>query len=163
MKMLFVIRHAKSDQRFLGNDFDRPLNNRGHESAPLMANTLKEKNIKPDVLISSPALRAKTTAQYFAKTFNITEEDIVHKAALYHAQMNTFYETIAQTNDAYHIAFVFSHNPGITDFVNSLSDAKIDDMPTCAIFGVSFNIDSWQKIKPNIAAFHYFDYPKNHQ
>jgi phosphohistidine phosphatase len=163
MKMLFIIRHAKSDQRFLGNDFERPLHTRGHESAPLMANILKEKEIIPDVLISSPALRAKTTAEYFAKAFQIGETEIVYKSALYHAQMYTFYETIAQTDDAFNKAFVFSHNPGITDFVNSLSQAKIDDMPTCAVFGVHLNIDRWAQLAPNTGEFQFFDYPKNHQ
>ncbi len=161
--MLFVIRHAKSNQRFLGSDFERPLHAKGHESAPLMAGILKEKEIVPDVLISSPALRAKTTAEYFAKAYNISEKEILYKSSLYHAQMYTFYEAIAETPDVYNKVFVFSHNPGITDFVNSLSQAKINDMPTCAIFGVLLNIDNWAQLAPNTGEFQFFDYPKNHQ
>ena len=161
MKILFVIRHAKSNQRFWGNDFERPLNERGTADAPLMAARLKEKNIKIDAWISSPAKRAKKTAEAFAGIFNIPAENIILISALYHASHEVYYEVIRSLPASLNTVVIFSHNPGITYFVNSLvSDVKIDNMPTCGIFAVSCKLVSWAEFSNSKKEFLYFDYPK---
>lgn len=160
MKSLFLIRHAKSNQQFLSNDFERPLNARGHADAPEMANRLITKNIVPDALISSPALRAKTTAIYFANAYNKTENDISFLSALYHADEFTLREIVAQLPNAADTIFIFCHNMGITYFANTLTNNTIDNMPTCGVFGVQANVNTWATFMHQKNKMLLFNYPK---
>lgn len=162
MKTIFIIRHAKSDQCFLGNDFERPLNERGRSDAPVMAKRLLNKNYKIDALVSSPAIRAKQTAEFFAEGLGSQKREITFISALYHAPAEVFFETIGGLPDSLQTVALFSHNPGITHFVNSLnSGARIDNMPTCGIFAVSADTDGWSGFNKAKKDFLFFDYPKN--
>lgn len=164
MKKLFIIRHAKSDQSFFGNDFERPLNDRGKTDAPEMAKRLLDKKLKPDALVASPAVRAITTAGFFAETLQIPHEEIVLISALYHPRSEVFYEVISNLSDELNTVAIFSHNPGITNFVNSLdTSVQTDNMPTCAIFAVSADITAWSGFRKAKKEILFFDYPKNNQ
>lgn len=161
MKKVFIIRHAKSDQSFFGNDFERPLNERGKFDAPIMAKRLLEKQGKIDAFVSSPAKRAKKTAELFAEIFDKSSDNIIPISALYHATVEVFYEVIATLPDNLHTVAIFSHNPGITYFVNSLNTkTQIDNMPTSAIFAVEINITQWLGFAKAKKEFLFFDYPK---
>mgnify|MGYP006778548137 CR=1 FL=1 len=161
MKKLFIIRHAKSDQSFFGNDFERPLNERGRSDAPLMAKRLLDKKYKIDALVSSPAVRAKKTAELFSETLKMPAEEIIFISALYHAPPEVFYEVVSGLPDELDTVAVFSHNPGISYFVNSLnSGIKVDNMPTCAVFVVSADITAWSGFNKAKKEFLFFDYPK---
>jgi len=162
MKSLLIIRHAKSswDQAIL-NDFDRPLNDRGKKNVVEMAKRLLRKKINIDLFISSPAKRAKKTAEGFVKEFNGNADDILFIPALYHASVQTFSEVIKNVDDKYNCIALFSHNPGITAFVNTLTEVKIDNMPTCGIFALSVDTDAWQAFDTEKKTFLFFDYPKS--
>ena len=161
MKKLFIIRHAKSDQSFFGNDFERPLNERGRADGPVMAKRLLDKKMKIDSLVSSPAIRARQTAELFAETLKIPQDDILFISALYHAPAEEFYEVIAGLPDSINSAAIFSHNPGITYFVNSLrTDIHVDNMPTCAIFAIESDIAEWTEFSKAGKRLLFFDYPK---
>ena len=161
MKHLFIIRHAKSDQSFFGNDFERPLNERGKSDAPVMAKRLSDRKLSVDYFVSSPAKRAKKTAELFAAELGKSEEDIVFISALYHAPQEVFYDVIQQLPDEANMVAIFSHNPGISYFVNSLiASVKIDDMPTCGVFAIKVNTDKWKDFKKASKEFLFFDYPK---
>jgi phosphohistidine phosphatase len=162
MKTLLLIRHAKSswDQPGL-SDFDRPLNERGKKDAPIMAKRVKEKGIEPDHLISSPAKRAKKTAKFFAEEFGLKKDDIKLVEALYGATQTEFLQAIKEIDDQYKSVALFSHNPGISDFASSLTNVRIDDMPTCAVFALQIEIDSWTEFMNAEKNFLFFDYPKN--
>ena len=161
MKKLFIVRHAKSDQSFFGNDFERPLNERGKNDAPVMAKRLFEKKIKIDALVSSPAVRAKKTAELFAETLKLPKDEIIFISALYHAAPEAFYEVIAAFPDNLHSVAIFSHNPGITYFVNSLNTTiQADNMPTCAVFAVEADIKHWAGFLKAEKELLFFDYPK---
>ena len=160
MKTVFVIRHAKSDQSFFGNDFERPLNERGKADAPAMAKRLLDKNIKIDALVSSAAVRAKNTAEAFATTLQIPFDEIIFVSALYHAPSEVFYDSIAALPDNLNTIALFSHNPGITYFVNSLTLTRIDNMPTCAVFAIEADIAKWKEFDKTKKDFLFFDYPK---
>lgn len=161
MKTLFIIRHAKSDQSFFGMDFDRPLNKRGEHDAPVMAKRLKDRQNEIDAFISSPAKRAKTTAEYFIAAYGGKASAIDLIQDLYHAPAETFYEVIAGIDNTISSAAIFAHNPGITYFVNSLnSGSAIDNMPTCGIFAVQAATDQWSHFTAAKKEFLFFDYPK---
>lgn len=162
MKNIFVIRHAKSDQSFFGNDFERPLNERGKADAPVMAKRLLNTKIKIDALVSSPAKRARKTAEAFAEGLNIPAKNIIYITELYHAPAEIFYRVISGLPDELDTVALFSHNPGITAFVNSLNtDVITDNMPTCAIYGVESDIEKWIDFAKAKKGVLLFDYPKN--
>ena len=161
MKSILLIRHAKSSWDFDVEDFDRPLNNRGSADAAEMAKRLIEKNIKIDAFISSPAKRALSTAGYFAKAYNEKDKNIITTSALYEPAPEVFYNEIDSLDDKLETVAFFSHNPGITDFVNQVSPSRIDDMPTCAIFALKADIKKWKDFSDCNKQFWFFDYPKS--
>lgn len=162
MKTLIVVRHAKSSWENTGtSDLDRPLNSRGKKDAPDMAKRLHKKIKVIDVFLSSPALRAYTTAQYFADEYKVNKKDIAVEKQLYNALPETFYAVLTSLPDEHQCVAVFSHNPGITGFVNTLSEVHIDDMPTCALFAVSANTAEWILFKNAAKQFLFFEYPEN--
>jgi len=156
-----MVRHAKSSWAIAGQaDFDRPLNDRGHRDAPVMAERLLDANIKIDAFISSPANRALTTASYFAKAYGLHKKDIHQHKELYHAMPPTFMEMACTIDDEVKTAAMFSHNPGITAFVNLLTATHIDNMPTCGIFAVKADIKHWKEFRSAKKEFWFFDCPK---
>jgi phosphohistidine phosphatase len=161
MKQLVIVRHAKSSwENFAVPDFERPLNERGKRDAPMMAERLMEKGIAPDVLITSPAKRAKKTAELFATVFRISPENIVEVPSLYEAGQEALFAAVHGAPVSASTVFLFSHNPGITAFANNLTNINIDDMPTCAVFAVSCDIAEWTEFRTAPKHYLFFDYPK---
>jgi phosphohistidine phosphatase len=162
MKRVIIVRHAKSSWDDASvPDFERPLNERGKHDAPEMAKRLAEKKVEIDAFISSPAKRAKKTATLFAKEFGKHKDDVILIDELYHAGSEEFYKAIEKAPAKAKTIAIFSHNPGITDFVNSLTDTRVDDMPTCAVFAVKASIGDWKEFRQSPREFWFFDYPKN--
>jgi phosphohistidine phosphatase len=162
MKTLILVRHAKSSWEEPGvSDFDRPLNERGKKDAPEMAKRLKEKGIRVDLFISSPARRAKRTARFFAEEYGVKKDEILLVEELYLAGYGAFMNTILQVDNKHDSIALFAHNPGITEFASSLTNVKVDDMPTCAVFALQIETDNWKNFKDSERAFLFFDYPKN--
>ena len=162
LKTLLLIRHAKSSWDDAGlTDYERPLNERGKKDAPAMAERLYERGIKIDAFVTSPARRARKTAEQFAKRYKKEKEDLLLKTELYMASDEAFNSVVEKLNDDIDCVAIFSHNPGITDFANSLTDdIRIDNIPTCGIFGVSIEAKKWNKFKEAKKKFLFFDYPK---
>lgn len=163
MKTLFVIRHAKSSWSVPGmSDFERPLNERGIRNAPEMAARLRATGHKPDVIVSSTALRTRMTSAAFAKEFGLGNDVLVWEDTLYHASAERIGAVVSRIDNSFHQAIVCCHNPGITDYVNTLcADVVVDHMPTCAIFAVEADIESWEEMDDAPKRFLFFDYPRN--
>lgn len=162
MKTLILVRHAKSSWDIAGQkDFDRTLNERGKRDAPEMAQRLKEKGVKIDVIVSSPAKRAFKTARYFAEVFKRDKDDIQSVDQLYEAPLETFYSVVAGLDNKHETVALFAHNPGITAFANTLTDVRTDNMPTCSLFAVQADADDWKSFRTSTKKFLFFDYPKN--
>ena len=161
MKNLILVRHAKSDWNTPSlSDFERPLNERGKRDAPVMVKRLLDKKIKIDAFVSSPAKRAKRTASIFAKEYHSDKDKIIFQEDLYAAPAEVFYDVIGKLDDRFDTVAVFSHNPGITEFANSLTDVRIDNIPTCGIFAVKLKAKSWADFKKTEKEFWFTDYPK---
>ncbi len=162
MKTVVLVRHAKSSwSDSTVSDFDRTLNARGKKNAPDMAERLLKQGIRFDCLLSSPAVRAKRTAEIFAETLGLPAEKILLFPELYNAYGDTFTEVISNAPESSSTIALFAHNPGITDYVNSLTSIRIDNMPTAAIFGVSAVTDHWSEFEDAVKEFLFFDYPKS--
>jgi len=164
MKILLLVRHAKSSWDDPGqSDFDRPLNARGSKDADEMPRHLLAKINSIDAFISSPAKRAKTTAEKFAAAYKVSKEKILFVEGLYLAHESFFYELVSNTSDSFNTIAVFSHNPGITEYANTLTPAiKTDNIPTCGIFAVKSAIDSWKDFGAATRELLFYDYPKLH-
>ncbi len=162
MRSIYMIRHAKSSwSDFTQKDFDRPLNERGKSDAPMMAERLIKRGIVPDAFLSSTAQRAKETCLFFCAAYNIPEKDILLTNDLYHASAPQIYKVISELDDQYKKVAVFCHNPGISEFANSLTaSVQIDEMPTCGIFAVSAECKHWKDFQQAEKQFLFFDYPK---
>lgn len=126
-----------------------------------MAQRVMDKHISIDAFISSPAKRAQTTATLFCETMGGSAADLIQIKNLYHAAPEVFYEVIAAADNDCSTIAVFAHNPGITYFVNELTEVQVDNMPTCAVFAVSAAIDKWENFAAAKKKFLFFDYPKN--
>jgi phosphohistidine phosphatase len=161
-RSVIIVRHAKSSWNDPSlPDFERPLNDRGKADAPAMAKRLLDKNVRIDAFITSPAKRAKKTAALFAEVYGKDKEHLILVPALYHAEPPDFFRAITQAPDHAANIAIFSHNPGITAFVNMLTQVNVDDMPTCAVYAITCELDNWSGFEPVQKEFWFFDYPKS--
>ncbi len=162
MKQLFLIRHAKSSwANSSDSDFARPLNERGKLDGEKMAVLFSKKKIKIDLILCSASLRTRQTASYFSEALGLKENYISYLDELYHASSETIYETISKIKNEYSAVIIICHNPGITDFVNTLTkNVQIDNMPTCGIFGVASLVEDWNEFEKTEKSFLFFEYPK---
>jgi phosphohistidine phosphatase len=161
MKTLLLVRHAKSDWGYPAlEDFDRPLNDRGKRDAPAMATRLLGKKVPIDAIISSTAKRASNTAKAFAAVYELKKSRMQFTDKLYLAGSAIFIEVIENADDKFDTIAIFSHNPGITTFANEQTNARIDNIPTCGVFAIKVNTDTWKDFKKASKEFWFFDYPK---
>ncbi|MDP3294853.1 MAG: histidine phosphatase family protein [Nevskia sp.] len=163
MKRLILIRHAKSSWDYpMLADFDRPLNPRGRRDAPIMAQRLQSLLSPPFRIIASPAMRALTTAQLFAETFEIAEAQILIEPRIYDATPGTLLHLINTLDDRNDQVLMFGHNPGFTDVARVLVDGPLPfiELPTCGVLMLGFEEDRWQDIVPGSGEVLDFRYPK---
>lgn len=161
MKRLIICRHAKSswndpDQR----DFDRPLNKRGKRDAPEMGQRLGGQGFKPDLIMSSPALRARNTAEYYAQQLGYPLSRIRYNPNQYEASVSLLISLIQEADQAVQTLMVVGHNPESTMLANVLSGLMIDNIPTSGIVALEFASDNWHEIGPGSGRLLVFDYPK---
>ena len=161
-KELFLVRHAKSswDDSTI-SDHDRPLNERGLRNAPDMGRRLSDREVSPDALISSTALRARTTARIIADSLGWPEERVVLDRALYHASATELQEYIGGLNDAHTSVMLFGHNPGMTSLVSHLFGLALDNLPTCGVVHLQFSTESWAEASRSMPCEATIDFPKN--
>ncbi|WP_413668752.1 histidine phosphatase family protein [Mucilaginibacter sp. Mucisp86] len=157
MKKLLLIRHAKATHESGYIDFDRPLKQSGMQDAVLMATLLKGQLQIPQIIITSPALRTKTTADIFANQFKLSapRED----KRIYEASENTWVKVINSLPDEYDFIGIVGHNPGISQILYYLT-SQLKEMPTCAVAVITFENDSWQSISEEDGKLVHFDSPK---
>ena len=146
MKTLFLVRHAKSswDDPALA-DKDRPLNDRGKRDAPKVGGRLAKAGAKPDLILSSPAKRALTTAEIIARKLGYKCKNIVVDDRLYAVEPEALLDVIRRLDDGAECVMLFGHNPELTELAHRLS-GKIGHMPTCAVAELTFDVKSWKRI-----------------
>ncbi|AYA37569.1 histidine phosphatase family protein [Hymenobacter oligotrophus] len=163
MKTLYLMRHAKSSWNFDGlSDNERPLNNRGRTDAPQMGQALAGRNIQPDMLVSSPAVRALSTAALVAKELNYPPDSIRVIPGIYEADAEHLIDIIRELPDEASSVLLVGHNPTLTDTVNRLSAHSLNDLPTAAVVCLHFHTERWAEVHRTNSEFYFYDYPKNH-
>jgi len=146
VKTLFLVRHAKSsrDDPALA-DKERPLSDRGVRDALRTGEQLMTHDVKPDLILSSPAVRALTTAEIIARKLGYKVKDIVVEQRLYAAAHNELLDIVRELGDKPKRVMLFGHNPELTALAHRLSSG-ITDMPTCAVAELSFDTKSWSTV-----------------
>ena len=161
MKKLYIIRHAKSDWSNESlDDFDRPLNKRGKKNAPFMGKLLYKKEIVPDLIISSPAYRARETARIIAEKIGYHEE-IMYNEYVYEATLRTILDVTVFIEDDYDDVFLVGHNPGLNMLAFYLVEFN-ENLPTCGVLEIEFDCNSWREINKSNARLVSFEYPKKY-
>lgn len=162
MKTLYLLRHAKSSWSFDElSDQERPLNDRGRDDAPRMGQALARRHIAPDLLVSSPAVRALSTAALVAKELDYPHDKIEVEAGIYGTDVDGLLAVIRALPDAAESVLLVGHNPTITDTVNALSPSDISEMPTAAVVCLKFSTEQWAAVSKANAEFYFYDYPRN--
>jgi phosphohistidine phosphatase len=160
MKRLTLIRHAKADWGDASQaDVDRPLNERGYAEAPLIGQRMNNCQLKPQIILCSPATRATETAIPLARTIGMPLNNILLEKEIYNASMSDLLEIVRNVdNDFEHIALL-GHNPSLVNLGNYLSNEAINDMPTCGVVCLEFATNSWDGLTSQSGTLIYFDYP----
>lgn len=160
-RLLYLVRHAKSDWAYEGlADIDRSLSERGYRDAPVMAARLAALGHELDRIVSSPAVRALSTALIFARQFEHDASRVVLEPKLYEASPSAFLSVIAAQPDGAHKLAVFAHNPTLTEVASDLSGVAISNLPTASIVCVRFSGESWDQALRSHGALELFEYPK---
>ncbi len=152
MKTLLILRHAKSswDDASL-DDRERPLNARGRRDAPRMGDLLRDASLVPDVVITSDAVRAHTTALVVAEAAGYTG-DLVVDPVLYHASPQDVLAVLKTVPDANaRIVMIVGHNPGLEDLVERLA-GKWHGLQTAALVQLALKIDTWDELEGSTRA-----------
>ena len=161
MKHLHITRHGKSSWDYEDiSDIDRPLNNRGINNSYMMAKRLLDKEVIPDLLISSPATRALSTAVIFMRVMNLPSGILQINEDIYMGYIDELAEIISSLDNKYSNVMLFGHNPAFTTLANRFLTVSVDNIPTAGIVSMSFEINSWKDIDEAVPELEIFDYPK---
>lgn len=148
LKKIILVRHAKSSWKFDLIDHQRPLKTRGYNDANIVSKSFKREGITVDKLVSSDAVRAKTTAEIFIKNLNIDESIIEFNHNLYDFSGEKLIEFIKNSSNVVNNLMIFGHNHAITAFVNTFGTEYIDNVPTSGVVIMAFDIMDWSDLKP---------------
>lgn len=164
MKTLILVRHAKSSWKDSSlSDIERPLNKRGKRDAPFMGKVLAETGIKIDRFISSPANRALTTARHFAAAFGLHDEDDIQiEEIIYHGSSRSIMKFINDLDDGYDAVVLFGHNPDFTSMASIYTEEYFDNVPTCGIVCIDFDVHSWVDTGETLGNLRFYKYPKQY-
>lgn len=143
MKNLIVIRHGKSSWKYDLPDDKRPLKTRGIADANLVSKNFKPRDIHPDLVLSSPAVRAFSTCEIFCENLGIPVENVQIINDLYDFQGDSVVETLKNLRENYDTVMIFGHNHAFTSICNIFGNKFIDNLPTSGLVLLKFDIDSW--------------------
>ena len=145
MKKIIVLRHSKSSWKDLSlRDFQRPLNKRGKFDGPIMSRYLSSKIKKIDFLHSSSSIRTFETSKFFIS--KIEFKNIKYDDNLYHVSAQSITNLIKNYSNKYNSAMIIAHNPGLTNFINLITNINLDNLPTTGIAIIDFDCEYWDNI-----------------
>lgn len=161
MKYLLLGRHSKSFHEIEGiPDIDRPLNQRGYNDAYIMKEFINAKGIIPDLIISSPAIRAFTTSRIYSELLQ-SDKDLILNSNLYFNESKFFNFDLSKIPNDYNKLMLIGHNPGIHAFSEKFQNKRILKFPTSGIICLKFNLNNWSDLNNSIGELLYFQFPSN--
>ena len=161
MKTLYLLRHAKSswsDPEL--SDFDRPLNDRGSKAAPFMGTVMREQGFSPELILSSPAVRARQTAELVIGSAPLPGE-FRFDERIYEASPQTLRTVVSEVGDDVDSVMLVGHNPGMEGFIRFLT-GKTESMPTAALAVIGLRIEKWADIDASSGRLVRVIRPKEH-
>jgi phosphohistidine phosphatase len=163
MKTLILVRHAKSSWDNPNNaDFQRTLNSRGLREAPFMGEILQKKGIKPDLILSSPAIRAFTTAGFYADALGYPRNKIITKELIYDRGPREIIYMLNEIDDTLDMVMLFGHNPDLSSLSNYLCNFEEGNLPTCGTVCIDFDIDIWANVGEEKGKLRFYESPKKY-
>jgi phosphohistidine phosphatase len=161
MKILTLVRHAKSSWGDSAlSDQDRPLNERGERDAPEMGRRIAAHGIRPSLIITSPAVRARTTAKIVAGEIGYPVEFLQREDTLYLASLDDLLDAVFSQDEGFNSLMVVGHNPGLTEFANFLVPGITNNLPTAGVVSVQMELEDWNLYAEPKAQLLAYDYPK---
>lgn len=162
MKTIYLVRHGKAASPGKGiNDFRRPLLERAENDVRQVAKRLKERGVKPSLILTSPAIRAYASARLFARELGYRTRRIRTRKALYDLEDGEkFMDLIQIIGDNYDSIVLVGHNPSLTDFAWFLVQDFQEVIPTSGVVGIEFKSDSWKEIIPGQGELIFFEFPE---
>ena len=147
MKTLYIVRHAKSSWKHKSlNDFERPLRKKGMDDLHTIIGALKEKDVKPDFLVSSAAVRAIQTAVLLSQGLEMSQECLGIRIALYQGKCEQYMNSIKELPNECDSAMIIGHHPAITDTINYLLEEELPRVATSSVYCIQWDeMDSWEK------------------
>jgi phosphohistidine phosphatase len=160
-RQLTLVRHAKSswDDPAV-RDRDRPLNDRGERDAPVMGQRLRARGARPTLILTSPAVRARRTAQIIAREIGYPQEFLQREEDLYLASPDEIIAVLTRQDSSFRDVVVCGHNPGLTELANRLTGAGIDSVPTTGVAVIELDIRSWADLDGARGELLFFDFPR---
>lgn len=161
MLRLTLLRHARAEPQYAGQeDWDRALEARGQRDAAEMARRLQERHLKPQRILTSPALRAISTAAIMARTLRVPAGHVLSDERLYLASARVLLTVIQELGGTAGHLMVVGHNPGISEFGDQIgAERRLDNMPTCALYTLQFDIGDWNELVWASGVATEFDHP----
>lgn len=164
MKILYLVRHAKSSWKDVSlRDFDRPLNKRGYADAPFMAEILQKLMVKVDAIVSSSALRTRTTAELIAPYLGFPMKNITYDERIYESSDRNLLKILREMPNSINNLILIGHNPSLTSLANLLADSYVYNIPTTGIYAIKFDCNTWEEVGNVKGEFLFFEYPKKYK
>jgi phosphohistidine phosphatase len=159
MKTLLLLRHAKSSWKDSdARDFDRPLNQRGLKAAPAIGRLIKKRKLQPDLVLSSPAERARQTTQLVIEASGLKTE-LRYDERIYEASVARLLEVVSELDDEAGFVMLVGHNPGFEELLEILT-GEAHNLPTAALACLELNIEKWNKVRADAGRLEWLVKPK---
>jgi len=161
MKSLLIIRHAKSSRDPSGiGDYERTLEERGVRDAHAIGKYLRESSIRPDYLLSSPAVRAKQTAAIIAEEIGYPLDKIQAEELLYEQSTSKIIACLRNLQNCYSMVMIVGHNPSAQELVNALGNQSFSQIPSCGAVCLDFQVENWTEIDHGKGQVRFFISPE---
>jgi phosphohistidine phosphatase len=148
MKVLYLVRHAKSDWGKPGQkDEERILLEKGIKRTAMIVDYLRQKEVMPDVIVSSPAARASLTANLIAAGLGYPEKKVDHEQLIYSGDSDDILDHIYETPAKVNSMMIVGHNPTLTNLANRFLDEMLEWLPTSAVVCIHFDTEKWADIR----------------
>lgn len=159
MKTLLLLRHAKSSKEDTSlKDFDRPLNERGIKDALLIGKYIRQKKIHTDLVIGSPAERARQTATLVMRSAGLKVE-LRFDERIYEASVGRLLEVMPQIEDTANAVILVGHNPGFGELFGALT-GEARDLPTASLACIELGVEKWSKVRAGVGHLKWLIAPK---
>jgi phosphohistidine phosphatase len=144
-RILYLVRHAKASRKYSNiTDFDRPLTEVGYEESYRMANELRQNGEVPDLMISSTAIRALSSALIFRKVLGLPDNKLQLIDRLYEIYESDLIDLVSDLDNSYQSVMLFGHNPSFSQLAGRFNN-EINHIPTAGVVKFNFLTDKWNQ------------------